>query len=898
MSLPRIILLLLCCLSALARAGQPCNDLSDWQAGQLRELDGAWQLRWIEPQGEPRSVRLPFTWEQGQVQPWGEVGFGRIELTTCLRLPASETPLALYFDDFKSAARVWVDEQLVLQRGVPGGVEHEQARLQSGLAALPPGAREVRVRVELSNHFHHQGGIDSAVLLGERDALQLRAERHRALYLLILGAALIMALFMGLLDRRRSGVLGGGPFALMLVLAGMRAASTGELLDEFLHLPALWIYRLEYLSGHLFVPAYGYLLLRLFPAETRLGLVRLMLLVGVCGALLTLLLPAAFFTLLRDPLVLWLMLCQGYFFWVTWRALRLRRRGAPVILGGMLAIVVTVANDMLMHSFSVRTVNLIPLGVLVLLLSHGLVVGERVVGALLHSNRLRAELERLNSSLEQRVEERTRALAVARDQAQHEARQALERQLLLSHELRTPLVAIQGHLQLLDSADLPDAAAARLATVQTAARSLTELLDGFALLSRQEGVMLPPLEPFEPRALLEGCAAIFRPQAEAKGLSLLTRLDDSLPDAVAGRATTLRQLLFNLIGNSVKFTREGEICVHAWMGEQGLCVRVSDTGPGMPEQLQQEVFHAFVRGQGEPEPGLGLGLYVVARLVEMLGGQVALHSEPGQGTHVSVQLPWRALERAPQSSEAVGASRLPGLQVLLVEDVEASRLVTCELLERWGCLVQAVASGEEAVGACALARFDLVLMDLRLPGIDGLEASRQIRQGPGGEQLRILALTANAGDLAFDLVQQAGMDGLLGKPLQQAELLAALDLHGQRLAAATTSEAQRLQQLREWLGESHLQRLLPALLASLREVREGLLALDDDPAGLEHLCHRLRGSAISFGLLTLAEAAAAVRGPADVAALLCLLDQELAQLARDLPGETGERIAMPNPEPL
>lgn len=892
----RVLLAVLFCLALSVQAQElPCSDLSDWRAGELRVVDAPWRLDWLEPQRESQRVRLPFTWERGWPVPWGEVGFGRVELSTCLLLPLSDVPLALYFDDFKSAGRVWVDGRLALQRGTPGSAEDEVARLQSGLVELPQGASRVSLRIEMSNHFHRQGGIDTAVLLGERDALRQRADRHRALYLLTLGAALVMAVFMGLLDRSRLGILGGVPLALMLVFAGLRIASSGELFDEFLQMPALWIYRLEYLSGHLFVPAYGFLLMRLFPAETHRALVMLMLLVGLLGALLTLLFPPAFFTLLRDPLMLWLLLCQGYFFVLALRAWRAGRRGAPVIVGGMLVVVAAIANDMLLHSFSVRTINLIPLGILILLLSHGLVVGERVVTALLRSNRLRTELEQLNASLEQRVEERTLALAVARDHALHEAHQALERQLLLSHELRTPLVAMQGHLELLDEQSLPSQAVQRLATIRMAARSLTELLDGFALLSRDPNAQPPALEPFDPAGLAAGCAAIFRPQAEAKGLSLAVSCGAGVPALVDGRAPTLRQVLFNLIGNAVKFTSRGEISVEVSMETDGLCVRVGDTGPGMEPLLQQEVFHAFVRGKGETEAGMGLGLYVVARLAELMGGRLQLDSAVGSGTAISVHLPWHATAPGMAGTPETELTDLQGLRVLLVEDVEASRLVTIELLERWGCRVSAVDCGEDAVSAAAAEHFDMVLMDLRLPGIDGLQASRQIRQGPHGADLQILALTANAADIDQRQASEAGIDGLLSKPLQRESLLAAVGAGTGNPVRLQTGRT-RVEQLREWLGDAQLQRLLPSVIASLREVRDGL-ADTGDPGRIAYLCHRLRGSALNYGLQQLAEAAGRTRDAQDAQALLVMLDGELDQLSAGLPSYGNLGIEKSNPSP-
>lgn len=886
----RAVLFLLLLVAFGVQATPAQQDIRGWDSTQGSvNLTGEWQLTWLSPQRPTRSVVLPFTWNDTATQPWGSVGFGHIALETELLLPDIGIPLALYFDDFKSAARIWVNDHLVVQRGVPGDAQTERARLQSAIVPLPIGAERARIRIELSNHFHHEGGIDMPVRLGEMQALQLASQQHSGLYLLLCGAALMMALFMGLLDRSSARAFGGAPFAAMLLLAGLRAASSGELLDQYFGWPALWNYRVEYLSGHLFAPAYGYLLLRLFPQETWRPLVRLMLGVGVLGAVLTLLMPPSFFTLLRDPCALWLVLSELYFLGCTVLAIKRRRPGAWIILLGMLAMDAAVINDLAMYSLGVQTLNLIPLGVLLLLLTHGLVVGNRVVSALARNIELREDLQRLNTTLEGRVEERTQALAVARDQALHEAEQSLQRQAMLSHELRTPLVAIQGHLQLLDPLTLPRDVQQRIRTVQAAAMSLTEVLDGLMLLSKAETVRVPSMSPFAPRALVEECAAVFRPQAEAKGLRLEVSCSEAVPAFVEGAAPSLRQILFNLLGNAIKFTESGSVFLSLTLQARGLLLTVRDTGCGVAPELQSEIFKAFVRDARAGRPGIGLGLYIVARLAELLDGWVQCTSQTDVGTSVELWLPWGATEE-PEEIFEDDCQALHGLRVLLVEDVEVNREVTSELLRRWGCQVSAVASGCGAVDACLGQLFDVVLMDVHLPDIDGLEACRRILKTSAGHKPQILALTANAADLDPALCRSAGLLGILAKPLRREELVALLT----DSAAASASKAesvvdqdeaqlslQRLAQLREWLGGEVFDRLLPRLHASLLEVRSGLLECAADgstEARRRHLCHRLQGSAVNFGFSRLAACAASAAESGHLPGLLDELERHLSLL--------------------
>lgn len=900
----RLRLYLFLCLSlwlpAWAAQAEPLNDLRAWDPAQgaLHVLDGTWRLTWLEPARAEQEVPLPFTWKDGTRKPWGEVGFGRIELTSELLLPDYPEPLALYFDDFKSAARVWIDGELAFERGQPGDAEHEVQRLQSAIVPLPDDARRVTVRIELSNHFHHEGGIDMEVRAGTLAGLTLDASRQRALYLLTLGGALMMALFMALMDRSAARALGGLPFAVLLVLAGLRAASSGELLDHYLQWPSVWIYRIEYLSGHLFSPVYGVLLLRLFPDELSRRVQRVLVAVGVLGALVTLGTPPAFFTLTRDPCAIWLLLCELYFLGALVLAVRRRRPGALVALGGMLVMDVTIVNDLLLYSLSVPTLNLIPLGILFFMLSHGVVVGSRVIDALQRSKQLSRDLQRLNASLEARVEERTQALAVARDQALHEAQQSLERQAMLSHELRTPLVAIQGHLHLLQGDGLDEQQRHRLDTVRVAAQSLTDVLDGLMLLSRAEKLELPPAQVFSPERLVEECAAIFRPQAEARGLRLLTRCADDLPAYVLGHPQPLRQVLYNLLGNALKFTDQGQVLVILERSSQGLALRVADTGPGIRHELQPTLFEAFVRDPEAGQPGIGLGLYISARLAALMGARLALDSAPGQGTRIDLWLPWQPAEAPAAEEEDEAAALLQGLRVLLVEDVEVNRLVTAELLERWGCQVSTARDGREGVEACATGTFDLVLMDLRLPDIDGLTASRLILQQARSTPPLLVALTANARDLDPRQWREAGLRAVLGKPLRREALLAVLedwDIPGEAptTQAEEFSEA-RLEALRGWLGHALFDRLLPTLVASLEEVRDALAHLPEAPEAarleLSALCHRLRGSTLNFGLDSLAQAAERTERPEQVPELLAVLERHLLLLRERLQREAGRAI--------
>ncbi len=420
----------------------------------------------------------------------------------------------------------------------------------------------------------------------------------------------------------------------------------------------------------------------------------------------------------------------------------------------------------------------------------------------------------------------------------------------------------------------------------TAAASLTDILDGLAALARAEGAKLPPDVVFDIHALLEQSIALLQPQATAKQLRIELAIDPALPRHVLGSPMVLRQVLNNLLSNAVKFSEGGLVRVAlGTQGERGLVLSVRDSGPGIAADRQDNIFDAFVRLEEHRElPGSGLGLYIVRRLVGLSGGQVEMQSTPGAGVCVRVELPWSALQ---VSAPVAESGSLDGLLILLVDDIEVNLDVTRELLMRWGAKVGTASSGAAALARCRQEDYDLVLMDMRMPDMDGIAASRAIRQlNPHGGPL-IVALTANAAQLDRDACRAAGIDGALFKPLQLPSLLriwrgedGLADIQAAEPDAAESVSSLRLAQLQDWLGTEACERLLPMLIASLGEVREQLQALRTETADgeLGALLHRLRGSAMNFGLRSLATDAARVNTLDELPALLAVLDEHLALL--------------------
>jgi CheY-like chemotaxis protein len=351
----------------------------------------------------------------------------------------------------------------------------------------------------------------------------------------------------------------------------------------------------------------------------------------------------------------------------------------------------------------------------------------------------------------------------------------------LNHEIRTPLSGILGMTDLLLETPLSEDQLEYVGAARVCAENLLEILNvtlEYSALS--SNTVLREETEFSLRDALEGVLGEFAAKAEAKGLRLVRALDPSLPEMVVGDPLHLRQILCHLVANGLKFTREGQVELAAWapagLDQQvSVSFRVRDTGIGIAPNQLAEIFESFRQletGLSRNHAGLGLGLAVAHKLVARLAGSRSVNSELGKGSTFTVTLPFKLPMESAARSPEVKKSRG---RVLVVDDNSIAQTIASHALRRQSFEVECAGDGTLALLAASKARFDVILMDLQMPGWDGFETVEQIRQLPGYRKTPIIAVTANCSDEYRARSVRCGMQDFLAKPVRTRDLVQAVE---------------------------------------------------------------------------------------------------------------------------
>ncbi|WP_330646988.1 ATP-binding protein (plasmid) [Thioclava litoralis] len=482
--------------------------------------------------------------------------------------------------------------------------------------------------------------------------------------------------------------------------------------------------------------------------------------------------------------------------------------------------------------------------------------------AQVHSGKLRViylrDISRRVAANAELIAARDRALAGEREKSRFVS--------VMSHELRTPLNGLLGSLELIRDTQLDERQASFVEAMEFAGKSLLHHVNDVLDVERLDAGKLELAKiDFDPYSLVVDVATTLRPAATGRGNSLSVEATNSIPKAVIGDPARLRQVLMNIIGNGIKFTRNGvvQIELEYAMAGQSLEIRVIDSGIGISRADQERIFDDFVSilpVGAQDISGTGLGLGIVRRLLKAMGGEIRVESEPGEGTvfWFSLPAPCAIVRHSAdhQAKDAAPPPPVPPRDILIVEDNALNREVLRQMLLQGQHRVTMAIDGQDGVDAARKQKFDLILMDLNMPVLDGMQATRIIRAGEGpNSDTTIVAVTANISREAAADLQAAGCDDVVCKPINRAALNRLLQAHHRPSAQAGTPGDEFVDQstrddLLEMYGPAEFATLQEAFL---QEGRRRISALQQhlmygDLEAYAGVAHQLAGSAGILGL--------------------------------------------------
>ncbi len=729
-------------------------------------LNGEWEFYWrklLEPEEfgpriKPDYFPFPELWNKGvTVQGDSLDNFGFATYRLLVYLPTERPDIALYIKHVYSASDIWVNGNHVAFGGQVGATK-QSSKPQwipkvIHLPSMPSDTLEIVMQI--SNFHHRKGGAREPIYLGDEVTLDGNYSEDLFYDLLLTGTLIMTGLFfMGLFffgQHEYSAIY----FSLFCLTFSYRIIGADDYVITVIAPNQNWqlFLRLEYLS--LFIPPLFFALYThaLYPFRYKLNPFYLFAAISGVLALVTIFFPVSVFSFLVEPYLAMLLLAIALAAITYVRAYRAQYEGSFYALMSTAVVLAVFIYDILIYVGVTQELEVINFtGYLAFFFFQSLILFFLF----------------------------TNSLKKAKEQAELAVAAKTEFLSTISHEIRTPLNAVVGisHF-LLDDAPRQDQKD-NLVSLKYSAEHLTALINDILDYNKLESgfVEFEELDTdlFE---LVNSIYTSYKPKAENKGIELILEFDPSIKESIITDRTRMIQIINNLTDNAIKFTRKGSVTIRvtklsATASHKTLRFEVQDTGIGIPKEKQVMVFERFTQASSSTTRefgGTGLGLSIIKRLLELQNIQIKLESAEGKGTKIFFEQEFRIgqqIIKPNEKKDIENGHKLSGKRVLLVEDNEMNILVATQFLTRWGMEIETAKNGREAVARSEDNSYDIILMDLQMPEMDGYTAATEIRGHKN--PIPIIALTASALISVQERVFAAGMNDYITKPFDPAEL--------------------------------------------------------------------------------------------------------------------------------
>ncbi|MEQ9404151.1 MAG: response regulator [Cyclobacteriaceae bacterium] len=761
------ILLLLGLLTSAQKAEKGVLDLSNADLkDSFHELSGEWEFYWNEL-ADPSSLdkigtdyfSFPALWKDGVTAGGEELtseGYATYRLKVIMPPPSRLPDLAISISEMYTSYRLFYNGFEIAKNGRVGTTKETTSEdwLPHTLT-IGRFSDTLEFVLQIANFRHIKGGSREPIIIGDRKKLAAQRDFNFSYDFLLSGSLIMGGLFflgLFLFGQHERSVL---YFALFCITFSYRMVGSGEYALHALYPDMSWefILRTEYLA--LFIPTgifavYSYLL---YPKDAHKSI-----LLGVTGialvfSLAAIFTPPIFFTRLVETYLLVITLTIFYLVYLYWVAFKRRRLGAEYALGSTGIVFLVAMYLILIYLTPTRENTLLTFcGFILFFFFQSLILSFRFA-----------------ASLKQ-----------AKEEAEAASKAKTDFLSTISHEIRTPLNAVVGISHFLMNDKPRKNQVESLESLKFSAENLTTIINDILDYNKLEsGSIEFEMSEVNLKDLARKIISFHTPNAKAKGIDLIFDFDEKIHETVLADSTRIYQVVNNLIHNAIKFTSKGFVklkieLVHKNTKSQKVRCLVSDSGIGIPREKQALIFERFTQAGSSTTReygGTGLGLAIIKRILNLAGSEINVVSEEGKGAVFSFELSFSKVKRSPKPTiyeDTLANKKLKGKKILLVEDNQMNIMVASKFLHKWELKVDVAMNGQEGVEKVLNNKYDLVLMDLQMPILDGYQATRQIRET--NKKIPIIALTASALLRVRKEVHAAGMNDYITKPFDPKEL--------------------------------------------------------------------------------------------------------------------------------